>query len=170
LMSEAPRFQSSRTRRQSQRPWLSRSVLRAARLAPAMVVAHLERWAVSAPFRNPKPDGQLKESSSNRRQQPGSQTIGRTKLSVFEHAERIFGYPTFWSGRAFARCQVSRRFRWRRWSLTCSSVCHRSPAVPPNHTAQQGARANDHGCHDPCSEQHGSRQPRSWLILNVSQK
>jgi hypothetical protein len=35
--------------------------------------------------------------------------------------------------------------------------------------AQQGARANDHGCHDPCSEQHGSRQPRSWLILNVSQ-
>jgi hypothetical protein len=37
-------------------------------------------------------------------------------------------------------------------------------------TAQQGARANDHGCHDPCSEQHGSRQPRSWLILDVSQK
>src|SRR6186997_1162202 len=37
-------------------------------------------------------------------------------------------------------------------------------------TAQQGARANDHGCHDPCSEQHGSRQPRSWLILNVGQK
>src|SRR5688572_9409231 len=36
--------------------------------------------------------------------------------------------------------------------------------------AQQGARANDHGCHDPCSEQHGSRQPRSWLILNVGQK
>src|SRR5687767_9053286 len=36
--------------------------------------------------------------------------------------------------------------------------------------AQQGARANDHGCHDPCSEQHGSRQPRSWLILNVRQK
>src|SRR6186713_107419 len=35
--------------------------------------------------------------------------------------------------------------------------------------AQQGARANDHGCHDPCSEQHGSRQPRSWLILNVGQ-
>src|SRR5829696_5159644 len=36
--------------------------------------------------------------------------------------------------------------------------------------AEQGARANDHGCHDPCSEQHGSRQPRSWLILNVRQK
>src|SRR5438045_9339476 len=35
--------------------------------------------------------------------------------------------------------------------------------------AEQGARANDHGCHDPCSEQHGSRQPRSWLILNVRQ-
>jgi hypothetical protein len=35
--------------------------------------------------------------------------------------------------------------------------------------AQQGARANDHGCYDRCSEQHGSRQPRSWLILNVSQ-
>ena len=35
--------------------------------------------------------------------------------------------------------------------------------------AQQGARANDHGCHDPCSEQHGSRQPRSWLIFDVSQ-
>jgi hypothetical protein len=31
------------TRRQSQRPWLSRLVLRAARAAPAMVVAHLER-------------------------------------------------------------------------------------------------------------------------------
>src|SRR5215208_3903669 len=39
-----------------------------------------------------------------------------------------------------------------------------------NNGAQQGARANDHGCHDPCSEQHGSRQPRSWLILNVSQE
>src|SRR5215208_1015261 len=39
-----------------------------------------------------------------------------------------------------------------------------------NNGAQQGARANDHGCHDPCSEQHGSRQPRSWLILNVRQK
>src|SRR5215208_3837962 len=38
-----------------------------------------------------------------------------------------------------------------------------------NNGAQQGARANDHGCHDPCSEQHGSRQPRSWLILNVGQ-
>jgi chromate reductase len=31
------------TRRQSQRPWLSRLVLRAARDAPATVVAHLER-------------------------------------------------------------------------------------------------------------------------------
>src|SRR5215212_6355842 len=31
------------------------------------------------------------------------------------------------------------------------------------------SRANDHGCHDPCSEQHGSRQPWSWLILNVGQ-
>jgi hypothetical protein len=41
-------------------------------------------------------------------------------------------------------------------------------STPKN--AQQGARANDHGCHDPCSEQHGSRQPRSWLILNVGQK
>src|SRR5688572_7238955 len=39
-----------------------------------------------------------------------------------------------------------------------------------NQSAEQGARANDHGCHEPCSEQHGSRQPRSWLILNVSQK
>jgi hypothetical protein len=39
----------------------------------------------------------------------------------------------------------------------------------PNEKAQPGARANDHGCHDPCSEQHGSRQPRSWLILNVGQ-
>src|SRR5215217_8058119 len=38
-------FQARRTRRQSQRPWLSRSVLRAARLAPATVVAHLERSA-----------------------------------------------------------------------------------------------------------------------------
>src|SRR3954468_8187427 len=37
--------EKSPTRRQSQRPWLSRSVLRAARLAPATVVAHLERWA-----------------------------------------------------------------------------------------------------------------------------
>jgi hypothetical protein len=27
------------------RPWLSRLVLRAARAAPATVVAHLERWA-----------------------------------------------------------------------------------------------------------------------------
>ena len=25
--------------------------------------------------------------------------------------------------------------------------------------AEQGARANDHGCHVPCSEQHGPRQP-----------
>jgi len=37
-------------------------------------------------------------------------------------------------------------------------------------TALQGARANDHGCHVSCSEQHEPRQPRSWLILNVSQK
>jgi hypothetical protein len=36
--------------------------------------------------------------------------------------------------------------------------------------AEQAARANDHGCHDPCSEQHGSRQPRSWLILSVRPK
>jgi GNAT superfamily N-acetyltransferase len=49
-----------------------------------------------------------------------------------------------------------------------SSHCSRSRYEPQ--TAQQGARANDHGCHDPCSEQHGSRQPRSWLILNVRQK
>ena len=35
----------SPTRRQSQRPWLSRLVLRAARVAPATVVAHLERSA-----------------------------------------------------------------------------------------------------------------------------
>src|SRR5215217_6180291 len=39
-------FPNRPTRRQSQRPWLSRSVLRAARLAPATVVAHLERWAI----------------------------------------------------------------------------------------------------------------------------
>ena len=36
--------------------------------------------------------------------------------------------------------------------------------------AQQGARANDHGCHVSCSEQHEPRQPRSWLILNVRRK
>src|SRR5215204_2008170 len=36
--------------------------------------------------------------------------------------------------------------------------------------AQQGARANDHGCHVSCSEQHEPRQPRSWLILNVGQR
>jgi len=36
--------------------------------------------------------------------------------------------------------------------------------------AEQGARANDHGCHASCSEQHESRQPRSWLILNVRQR
>src|SRR5438034_5397220 len=35
--------------------------------------------------------------------------------------------------------------------------------------AEQGARANDHGCHVSCSEQHEPRQPRSWLILNVRQ-
>jgi hypothetical protein len=39
--------------------------------------------------------------------------------------------------------------------------------LPEVKKAQQGARANDHGCHDPCSEQHGSRQPRSWLIFDV---
>jgi hypothetical protein len=37
-------------------------------------------------------------------------------------------------------------------------------------TAQQGARANDHGRHASCSEQHEPRRPRSWLILNVRQK
>src|SRR5215212_4038635 len=36
--------------------------------------------------------------------------------------------------------------------------------------AQQGARANDHGCHVSCSEQHEPRQPRSWLILNVGRR
>jgi hypothetical protein len=44
------------------------------------------------------------------------------------------------------------------------------PSFPNPQSVQQGARANDHGCHDPCSEQHGSRQPRSWLILNVRQR
>src|SRR5687767_10241019 len=39
----------SPTRRQSQRPGLSRLVLRAARAAPAPVVAHLERWAKKNP-------------------------------------------------------------------------------------------------------------------------
>src|SRR5437868_5368357 len=37
-------------------------------------------------------------------------------------------------------------------------------------TAEQGARANHHGCHASCSEQHEPRQPRSWLILSVRQK
>src|SRR5215217_7599237 len=41
---------------------------------------------------------------------------------------------------------------------------------PNEKRAQQGARANDHGCHVSCSEQHEPRQPRSWLILNVRQK
>jgi hypothetical protein len=41
------------TRRQSQRPWLSRLVLRAARAAPATVVAHLERWAKYDHTRHP---------------------------------------------------------------------------------------------------------------------
>src|SRR5688500_2475829 len=36
--------------------------------------------------------------------------------------------------------------------------------------AEQGARANAHGCHVSCSEQHEPRQPRSWLILTVRQK
>jgi hypothetical protein len=48
--------------------------------------------------------------------------------------------------------------------------CLRSSSVvllPQIQTAQQGAKANDYGCHDPRSEQHGSRQPRSWLILSV---
>ena len=36
--------------------------------------------------------------------------------------------------------------------------------------AEQGARANDHGRHASCSEQHESRRPRSWLILNVRRK
>jgi hypothetical protein len=36
--------------------------------------------------------------------------------------------------------------------------------------AEQDARANDHGRHASCSEQHEPRQPRSWLILNVRQK
>src|SRR5215212_1709379 len=42
--------------------------------------------------------------------------------------------------------------------------------APHDKTAQQGARANDHGCHISCSEQHEPRQPRSWLILSVRQK
>jgi len=46
----------------------------------------------------------------------------------------------------------------------------RDSDVPLSQEAQQGARANDHGCHDPCSEQHEVRQTRSWLILNVNQK
>src|SRR5688500_13057819 len=44
-----------------------------------------------------------------------------------------------------------------------------SPCGDDNDPAQQGARANDHGCHVSCSEQHETRQPRSWLILNVGQ-
>jgi len=40
---------------------------------------------------------------------------------------------------------------------------------PEEQKAQQGARANDHGCHGSCSEQHEPRQPRSCLILNVRQ-
>jgi hypothetical protein len=42
----------SPTRRQSQRPWLSRLVLRAARAAPATVVAHLERSAKESRMRH----------------------------------------------------------------------------------------------------------------------
>jgi uncharacterized protein (DUF1810 family) len=47
----------SPTRRQRQRPWLSRLVLRAARAAPATVVAHLERSAkaISVPGQNINP-------------------------------------------------------------------------------------------------------------------
>jgi hypothetical protein len=40
-------------------------------------------------------------------------------------------------------------------------------SLPTSAFVQQGARANDHRCHDPCSEQHGSRQRRSWLIFDV---
>src|SRR5688500_13057818 len=66
------------TRRQSQRPWLSRLVLRAARDAPATVVAHLERWAkydeeihsppVTVPFYSPVCDlrGCLQSCKSGR--------------------------------------------------------------------------------------------------------
>src|SRR5688572_1842761 len=46
----------------------------------------------------------------------------------------------------------------------------RGVSLPMRTKAQQGARANDHGCHVSCSEQHEPRQPRSWLILNVRQK
>src|SRR5215216_316821 len=56
-----------------------------------------------------------------------------------------------------------------RGSRSLSRMVNRVSLRQPNE-AQQGARANDHGCHDPCSEQHGSRQPRSWLILNVRQR
>src|SRR5688572_31136443 len=54
--------------------------------------------------------------------------------------------------------------------LSRSSPTSATLRCTENEKAEQGARANDHGCHDPCSEQHGSRQPWSWLILNVRQK
>src|SRR5688572_24303107 len=46
----------------------------------------------------------------------------------------------------------------------------RGVSLPMRTKAQQGARANDHGCHVSCSEQHEPHQPRSWLILNVGRK
>src|SRR5215204_5124221 len=52
-------------------------------------------------------------------------------------------------------------------SMLLSSAGVAIPRTGDEKRAEQGARANDHGCHASCSEQHESRQPRSWLILNV---
>jgi hypothetical protein len=38
-----------------------------------------------------------------------------------------------------------------------------------NHRAEPGATANEHACHESCSEQHASRQACSSLSLNVRQ-
>ena len=46
-----------------------------------------------------------------------------------------------------------------------------SPHLQRAHDGRtQSSRANEHGCHVLCSEQHKTRQPYSRLTLNVGQK
>ena len=134
-------MQKGLTRRQSQRPRLSRLVLRAARAAPATVVAHLERSASNLSMRRCKVVAGRSEVRMSRSAFEDPRLLARS----FCHQLRVLGTRTILAGKfQIVRSRHSgERFMTQ---VVQRQICRTPASVASRHAGPRVSPANPLFC------------------------